>query len=156
MRKYRVYAIVLLVILATGAALLYASARTSYSQPPLPGTAPLEDRDSAVTVARTVATFHAAEGKRAITPSLVNVEQIDLQKFEDLLLSSEVEVESSTLIDAASHSESAQDIRIWVVSFEGAFSPKRVPVGVVPPVYSKFEAYLDARDGSVIGIHMGD
>jgi len=43
---------------------------------------------------------------------------------------------------------------VWLVTYSGAFSPKRVPAGIKAPIYSKIDIFLDGKDGSVIGVHM--
>jgi hypothetical protein len=44
---------------------------------------------------------------------------------------------------------------LWMVSFSGGFTPKRLPPGIKPPVYNRLVVYIDMHGGGIIGIHMG-
>ena len=44
---------------------------------------------------------------------------------------------------------------LWMVKFCGQFTPKHLPPGIDPPIYTQLTVLVDMHGGGVIGFHMG-
>lgn len=126
---------------------------TARSQGAMPGSGPLKNESDAIAIARTVAGFSSTnhDPSQLILDSSKN---INATEFQELLKAEGTNVDPAILKNIEPND--ALSGKIWIVKFRGSFTPDRTPPGVTPSVYSIIEVFLDAQDGSVIGIHMHD
>ena len=116
----------------------------------MPGTFPITDEEGSIAVGRTVALANMAEDTRESQIVCVKSQKLSSNKFSQVLKESGDKVEPSAIVGPEPIGG------IWLVTFSGVSSPRRLPYGAEIPVYSKIDILLDGRDGSVIGVHMHD
>jgi len=125
------------------------------SQRAMPGTGPLRSRSDVVAVAQTVANINSTSPVQN-RPSLESLQNISPTEFREIQTDQFGLGYQNSLALFNVDGDLALSKIIWIVTFRGAFSPRKSPPGVLVPMYSLIDVILDARDGSVIGIHMSD
>jgi hypothetical protein len=148
----RILIIIGIVVVLGSIALIYA-VNQARSQGGMPGTFALKNEEDVIAVGLTVATFNSTKSEPSIEPGFKSLQNINLEEFKNLLEATGNSGDTSVLVksDATTNNKF-----IWLVTFTGSFMPQHGPDGTKRPIYSIIDIYLDARDGSVIGISMHD
>jgi hypothetical protein len=150
MRKNHVFIITITIIFIVVLFGLLNIPQTARSQGAMPGSGPLENESDATAVARTVAIGNSTN-RELSQVTFETIRKIGPTELKEILNADGTITDLSVLLETSPAEEFSKIV--WVVTFRGSFVGRNPP-GVKPSIYSVIDVFLDARDGSVIGIRL--